>query len=37
MAAWCLATRQSPEVYKSLTQVERNAFVNIINQRAAGQ
>jgi hypothetical protein len=37
MAAWCLLTHQSPEVYKALTAVERNAFVSVIEQRGAGQ
>lgn len=27
MASWCLISRQSPEVWKQLTVLEREAFV----------
>lgn len=33
MAAWCLLTGQSPEVYKSLPRLERSAFVTVRMRR----
>jgi hypothetical protein len=29
MAAFCLLTRQTPEVYRSLTRLERDEFVRL--------
>lgn len=32
MAAWCLSAQQSPEVYKSLSRYEREAFYAVIRR-----
>ena len=32
MAGWCLATKQSPETYQSLTRLERRAFIDVLNR-----
>lgn len=32
MAAWCLVTRQSPDTYRSLTVLERQAFIDVQNR-----
>ena len=29
MAAFCLLTRQTPDVYRALTVVERNEFIRL--------
>lgn len=33
MAAFCLLTRQSPEVYHRLTRLERDAFIEVASRR----
>lgn len=32
MAAWCLATGQSPDTYRSLSVLERHAFIEVYNR-----
>mgnify|MGYP003373323858 CR=1 FL=1 len=33
MAAWCLTARQTPDVWRALTRLERDAFINVANRK----
>lgn len=36
MAVWCLVTRQTPATYRTLTRLEREAFLTVL-ERARDQ